>query len=176
MSDNALAKKDNVPPNPKEGASVYYKPIKVESAPPSVTEEATVYYKPIKEESIPPSISTKKPKTILSKIVEPYKIITENIVKEANPVTKTKDQEKKYIPQVKLVEEPEIPTTHSPPTTTVSPEKEARTYKPEEIVSNDGEQKQEHNVNPLPYKTFPKFFSRFQQIFGDTQTSFFVKL
>ena len=101
--------------------------------------------------------------------------IKENIIIEND------EDVKKYVPQIKLVEEPEIPpmTTSTPVTAAPeAPEKEARTYKSmTAVVTKEAtEVKDDEYINPLLDKNFPNFFTRFQKIFGDTQNSFFVKL
>ena len=99
-----------------------------------------------------------------------------------NMIIENDDEVKKYVPQIKLVEEPETPpmTTSSTPVTTASEpsEKEGRTYKSITVVATkeDVEGNEEEYVNPLLDKKFPNFFTRFQKIFGDTRSSFFVKL
>ena len=83
---------------------------------------------------------------------------------------------------MKLVEEPETPpmTTPSTPSSTSSEslKKEVRTYKPLIHVEakEATEDKEDEYINPLLDKKFPNFFTRFQKIFGDTRSSFFVKL
>ena len=102
---------------------------------------------------------------------------------EENIVIESEEEVKKYVPQVKLVEEPETPpmTTSSTPSTTASQEpseKEARTYKPITPIETKHESKLKGDdyINPVLDKKFPNFFTRFQKIFGDTRSSFFVKL
>ena len=77
---------------------------------------------------------------------------------------------KKYIPKIKLVEEPERPKS-TPPTTIVPTEEEAKIYKSTENEPKDGEETENYS-NSFFDKDFPNFFSRFKQIFGDFQRSF----
>ena len=108
--------------------------------------------------------------------IKPIPDISENTIIENEGVAK------KYVPQVKLVEEPETPpmTTPSTPSSTASEplKKEVRTYKPLVPVEakEAPEDKEDEYINPLLDKKFPNFFTRFQKIFGDTRSSFFVKL
>ena len=102
---------------------------------------------------------------------------------EENIVVDSEEEVKKYVPQVKLVEEPETPpmTTSSTPSTTAAQEpseKEARTYKPitRTETKHEPKLKGDDYINPVLDKKFPNFFTRFQKIFGDTRSSFFVKL
>ena len=138
-------------------------PAKKETVSPITNVEITLPYNltPVKVDPEPPTI-----------VIMEAPIVSNVVV----PVTKTEGGEKKYVPQIILVEEPEIPTTTEPPTTTSSPEKEPRTYKSITNAPRDDEEKEEIYLNPILNTNFPNFFSRFQQIFGDTQTTFFVKL
>ena len=87
--------------------------------------------------------------------------------------SESKNKMKKYIPKIKLVEEPERPKS-TPPTTIITTVEEAKIYKSTENEPKDGE-KTENYSNSFFDKDFPNFFSRFKQIFGNFQRPFFVK-
>ena len=81
----------------------------------------------------------------------------------------------KYVPRIKLVEEPLI--SKPPLTTTVLSGSLKSTYpsNAESLSENNGEIKQQEEKTPTATSQFPNFFSQVKAIFGDNMKSFFSK-
>ena len=86
------------------------------------------------------------------------------------------NEQKKYVPQISLIDEPSKSEPSSTSTTTISSKEIPKTYKPTTPPPTNSEadgKKEEEAKRPPFHQQFPNFFSRFKEIFGDNPISFF---
>ena len=187
-----------IPDSPVDSVVQESNPVKEEKASTMMKEENTI---PKNEKLIKPA--EPKPSTNSIKEIPSSSKDNEPVAKGEGEMKKL--VEKLQTLKDKVVEQPEIPTTTVRTTTTKTrlPKKEMRNQQSQrlreapqeenkikhqkmiqknqsqrlrEAPQDENKIKHQKMVHSTLNSKFPNFFSRFQQLFGDTETNFFAKL